>query len=128
MASITYKTQVGAGATVENALQNTVLERVTDWGFITGIGRQEATSGGEILTTVFRNSEEVVTESTMTINDELNPNAQDDVVFEPIPVKPGDYVRVKLRESTGNATDLRLRLSHQPADARVVMAAAGGRV
>ena len=61
--SDTYRTQVGASATIQNILANTVLERIGQWGFIMGIARHDA-GGGEIVATVFRNSEEMVTEAT----------------------------------------------------------------
>jgi len=123
--STTYRTQVGASATVENALQNTVLERMSQWGFVMGIARHDA-GGGEIVATLYRNSEEMVTEATMTANANLNPNVTDDVVFQPVPVKPGDYVRLKLRETTGNATNIRFRTEFQEAPPATVIAAAGG--
>lgn len=123
--STTYRTQIGASATVENALQNTVLERIHEWGFIMGIARQDA-GLGEIVATVYRNSEEMITEATMTRDANLNPNVTDDVVFQPIPIKPGDYVRLKLRETTGNAVNLRFRTEFQEAPPQTVIAAAGG--
>ncbi len=123
--SATYRTQVGAAATVENALQNTVLERIGEWGFIMGIARHDAL-GGEIVATVYRNSEEMVTEATMTANANMNPNVTDDVVFQPIPIKPTDYIRLKLRETTGAATNIRFRTEFQEAPPAVVIAAAGG--
>ena len=123
--SDTYRTQVGASATVQNILANTVLERIGMWGFIMGIARHDA-GGGEIVATVFRNSEEMVTEATMTANAQLNPNVTDDVVFQPIPIKPTDYVRIKLRETTGAATNIRFRTEFQEAPPATVIAAAGG--
>lgn len=123
--SDTYRTQVPASATVENILQNTVLERIGQWGFIMGIARQDA-GLGELVASVFRNSEEMVTEATMTQNASLNPNVTDDVVFQPIPIKPTDYVRIKLRETTGNAVDVRFRTEFQEAPPATVIAAAGG--
>lgn len=126
MLSTTYRAQVGAAATIENALANTVLERITAWGFVSCIGRHETTSLGEIVASLYRNSEEMVSEATMTANDAMNPNVTDDVIFSPIPVKPGDYIRLKLRETAGFATDLRVRTEFQEAPPNVVVAAAGG--
>ena len=46
-------------------------------------------------------------------------------MFQPIPIKPTDYVRIKLRETTGAATNIRFRTEFQEAPPATVIAAAG---
>lgn len=124
---VVYKDQVPANGTVRNALADTDLAISPDFGFLTIYGRQEQFSGGELEISVSQGSTELVIDAPMTINDNLTPNRQDDIISGPHPILPGKSLRAKIVEIAGFATDLRVVFAFVEADRETVLRAAGVR-
>ena len=122
MSQVNYATQVAANATVF-PLNNTSLERVKGFGFLTVYGRQEATAAGELVLDVYQNDERVVDSATMARNDSMQPNKSDDIIAGPLPCIPDQYIRAVLREIAGAAMDLRVTFEFTPASMQEVAAA-----
>lgn len=123
---VTYRDQVPANGVVRNALADTDLAIVPDWGFLTVYGRQEALSGGVLEISLSQGSEEMMIDGAMTINNALSPNRQDDIIVGPVPTVPGKSLRSRIVETAGFATDLNVIYDHVKADMNVVLAALGG--
>lgn len=122
---VTYKTQVPANGTVRNALADTDLAIAPSFGFLTIFGRQESTSGGELELSVSMGDTELVNESPMTVNDNLTPNRQDDIISGPHPIIAGKSLRAKIQEIAGFATDNRIVFAFVEADRATVLRAGG---
>lgn len=125
MAQETYDTQVGASATVRNALADTDLAIAPSFGFLTVYGRHEATSTGKIKLSMAAGDTQLCNDSPMTINDVLTPNRQEDIIGGPWPIIAGKSLRAKLVESTGAATDLNVVFSFVEAPRETVLRAGG---
>lgn len=123
-----YDTQVGASATVLNALRDTSLQYASQPGFLKIIGRHETTSTGQVRLDLWQGQTQMVNNAPMTANDNMNPNAEDDIIADGIPCVPGQLLRAQLRETTGNATDLIVKFLFTPAPAHLVAAAIKGGV
>ena len=103
----TYDTQVGASATVQNALVGTSLARAPDHGLLHVYGRQENTAAGSIRLDVKIDTESVMPNSGMTRNDALHPNKMDDHLGT-FAVTKGAQIIPTIREVLGVAMDLEI--------------------
>lgn len=108
-----YNTQVGASATVANALANEDIE-FPGPGALQIIGRHEATSTGQILLSAYAGQRKLIENAGMTASDNLGPNRADDIILNWTPIGPGERLVTKLVETTGNATDLEIRFIFEP--------------
>ena len=103
-----YNTQVGASATVANILQNEDIE-FPGPGALKIVGRHEATSTGLIRLSAYAGQRKLIENAGMTINDNLGPNREDDIILDWTPIGANERLVVRLVESAAAATDLEIR-------------------
>ena len=122
---VTYKTPIAANGNVRNALADTDLAIAPYFGFLTVYGRQEETSGGELELSLTMGDTQVAIESPMTINDNLTPNREHDIISGPHPVLAGKSLRAKIQEVAGFITALNVVFVLIEADRTTVLRASG---
>lgn len=123
---VTYREQIPANGVVRNALADTDLAIAPGFGFLTIYGRQEQTSGGLLEISLTQGTEQQMVDGAMSINDELSPNRQDDIIVGPVPVVEGKSLRSLIRETAGFVTDLNVIFDFVSAPRAVVIQALGG--
>lgn len=125
MITETYDTQVGANATVRNALTGGPLAIAPSHGLLHMYGREEATAAGLLRLDLLINQEAVMQNRPMTRNDALSPNKLEDHLGS-FPVVKGNSIVCTIRETAGAAMDLNLIFEFEPKALQELIALAGG--
>jgi hypothetical protein len=112
MSVATYSATVGAGATVRNCLENTILESAPDSGYLDVYACHNAAAGQvEMQITV---GDQIVGEDLQIPDRAGAPNKDSDAIATRIPVKKGMTLKLSLFETSAVATATRVRAELTP--------------
>jgi hypothetical protein len=125
MITVAYDTQLGANATVQNALVGGPIAIAPNHGLLHLYGREEATAAGKLRLDLMIGTEMVMQNRPMTRNDALSPNKLEDHLGS-FPVVKGTALIATIREVNGVAMDLNIIFEFEAKALQELIAIAGG--